>query len=177
MPESGIPQDLAESFQPVIGQAVSIRPMRPEDVDIETAFVSGLSPESRYNRLLGGAIALTPAYLERLTHIDYRNDMALAATVMLDGQETLIGVARYARLKDERTCEFALVIADAWQRIGIGRRLLEKLIAVARSRGFACIVGEVLSTNRGMQALVRKLGFRLHLRPEDATVMHVEREL
>lgn len=177
MAQSGIPEELAESFQPVIGQAVSIRPMRPEDVDIETAFVSGLSPASRHNRLLGGAVALTPAYLERLTHIDYRNDMALAATVMLDGQETLIGVARYARLEDPSTCEFALVVADAWQRIGIGRRLLEKLINVARSRGFTRITGEVLSTNRGMQALVRKLGFGLRLRPEDATVMHIEREL
>jgi GNAT superfamily N-acetyltransferase len=50
----------------------------------------------------------------------------------------LIGVARYVRESgDERSCEFAIVIADAWQGRGIGRRLMAKLIAVARGRGLA----------------------------------------
>jgi len=175
--ESGIPQDLTESFQPIIGQAVTVRPLRREDLDIESAFVRGLSPESRYNRLLGGMIALTPEYFERLTRVDYRSDMALAATVMLEGEETLIGVARYAREADEHSCEFALVIADAWQGIGIGRRLLAKLIAVARARGYKRMIGDVLSSNRPMQELVKKLGFRLQLHPQDATVMRATLEL
>lgn len=177
MAGSEIPQELTESFQPIFGQAVTIRPLRREDLDIEGAFVRGLSAETRYNRLLGGMIALTPEYFERLTTIDYRSGMALAATVMLEGEETLIGVARYAREADDGTCEFALVIADAWQGIGIGRRLLAKLIAVARSRGYKRMIGDVLSSNRPMQELVKKLGFRLQLHPEDATVMRVALEL
>ncbi len=103
--------------------------------------------------------------------------MALAATVMLEGEETLIGVARYAREADERSCEFALVIADAWQGRGIGRRMLAKLIAVARARGYARMIGDVLSSNRPMQELVKKLGFRLQLHPQDATVMRATLEL
>ncbi len=177
MSDSEVPQDLTESFQPIIGQAVTIRPLRREDLDIESAFVRGLSAETRYNRLLGGMIALTPEYFARLTTVDYRSEMALAATVMLEGEETLIGVARYARETDEYTCEFALVIADAWQGIGIGRRMLAKLIAVARRRGLKRMVGDVLSSNRPMQELVKKLGFRLQLHPQDATVMRSTLEL
>jgi acetyltransferase len=56
MTQAAIPLDLAESFQPVIGAAVTLRPLRPEDAEIETAFVEGLSAETRANRLLGGAI-------------------------------------------------------------------------------------------------------------------------
>jgi GNAT superfamily N-acetyltransferase len=80
-------------------------------------------------------------YIERLTTVDFTRDMALAAALMLDGREVLIGVARYVLEPDGRACEFALVVADDWQGRGIGRRLLEKLIAVARRRGLARMYG------------------------------------
>jgi acetyltransferase len=168
--------DLAESFQPIIGQSVTLRPLRRDDVEIEAAFLTGLSPESRHNRLLGGMIRITREYLERLTTVDFSRDMALAAVLMLDGREVLIGVARYVLDASSRGCEFALVIADAWQGRGIGRRMMEKLIAIARSRGLESIHGDVLSTNRPMLEFCSKLGFRLG-RTDDPTVTRVTLEL
>ena len=164
------PDELTESFEPIVGQSVVLRPLRREDVDIEGSFLRGLSPESRHNRLLGGMIRITPEYLERLTTVDFSRDMALAAALILDGREILIGVARYVREADARGCEFALVIADDWQGRGIGRRMLEKLIAVARSRGLEHIYGDVLSTNQHMLGLCRKLGFAMARVPGDPTV-------
>ena len=162
------PDDLTESFQPVTGTPVTLRPLRPEDREIEHAFVSGLSPETRHNRLLGGAVAITRDYIERLVNVDYSRDMALAATAMLDG-ESLIGVARYVRDKNNQSAEFAIVVADAWQGRGIGTRLLAKLIDVARRRSLKRLYGEILATNRPMLELVRKLGFKLE-RHEDPTL-------
>jgi len=177
--------DLAESFEPIIGQSVTLRPLRRDDVDIEAAFLTGLSPDSRHNRLLGGMIQVTREYVERLTTVDFARDMALAAALMLGGREVLIGVARYvleakgsAVLETEgRACEFALVIADAWQGRGIGRRMMEKLIAIARGRGLESIYGDVLSTNRPMLDFCRKLGFKLGRNPEDPTVTRVTLKL
>ena len=171
------PADLAESFQPIIGQPVTLRPLQREDYDIEHAFVSGLSPETRHNRLLGGAIRITREYIERLTTVDFSRDVALAAALMLEDREVLIGVARYVLENDGRACEYAIVIADAWHGRGIGRRLMEKLITVARGRGLKQIFGEVLSTNTAMLALCRKLGFKLAHAPGDATVTRVTLEL
>ena len=165
-----IPEDLTDSFQPIIGQAVTIRPLRPEDADIESAFVTGLSPETRHNRLLGGLIRITREYIERLTTVDFSKDVALAAAVMLDARETLIGVARYVRTDDGKECEFALVIADAWQGRGIGRRMMEKLITIARGRGLERMYGEVLSSNVRMLDFCRRLGFSLGRSPDDATL-------
>ena len=156
---------------------MTLRPLRRDDIDIEAAFVTGLSPESRHNRLLGGMIQVTREYIERLTTVDFSRDMALAAVLMLDGREVLIGVARYVQEANDRACEFALVIADAWQGRGIGRRMMEKLIAVARSRGLTQIHGDVLSTNRPMLEFCRKLDFRLGRNPDDATVTRVTRAL
>ncbi|MGH8674654.1 MAG: GNAT family N-acetyltransferase [Burkholderiales bacterium] len=165
-----VPADLTESFEPIVGQSVTLRPLRRDDHDIEHAFVSGLSPDTRHNRLLGGAIRITGEYIERLTTVDFSRDMALAAALMLEDREVLIGVARYVSDVDGRGCEFALVVADAWQGRGIGRRLLEKLIAVARSRGLARIHGDVLSTNQPMLEFCRRLGFALGRDPGDPTV-------
>ena len=169
--------DLTESFQPIIGQSVTLRPLRRDDIDIEAAFVTGLSSESRHNRLLGGMIQITREYVERLTTVDFSRDMALAAVLMLDEREVLIGVARYVQEAENRACEFALVIADAWQGRGIGRRMMEKLIAVARSRGLTEIYGDVLSTNRPMLEFCSKLGFTLGRNPDDATVTRVTLKL
>jgi len=170
MPGSA-PESLAESFQPVIGQSVSLRPLRPDDVDIELAFVTGLSEETRANRLLGGAVRITDEYIRRLTRIDWSREAALAAVVMLERTEVLIGVARYVADADGRACEFAVVIADAWQGRGIGRRLLEKLIALARTRSYAAMYGEILATNVGMLHLARKLGFGVSPHPGDRTLV------
>lgn len=167
---SEIPEDLSESFQPIIGAAVTIRPLRPDDVGIEREFVTGLSPETRHNRLLGGAIRVTDDYVRRLTHLDWTREAALAAIVMLGDTETIIGVARYAVEPDSEECEFAIVIADAWQKRGIGRRMLEKLIAVARRRGLKRMVGETFATNESMLQLLRRLGFTLARHPHEATL-------
>jgi len=142
--------------------------LRPHDRDIEHAFVSGLSAETRSNRLLGGSKAITREYIESLVSVDFSRDMALAAATMLDG-ETLLGVARYVRDRSGDAAEFAIVIADAWQGRGIGRRLLAKLIEAARWRGVKRLYGDILATNRPMLELARKLGFELG-RHEDATI-------
>jgi len=122
-------------------------------------------------------IQITREYLERLTTVDFTRDMALAAVLMLEDREVLIGVARYVLDADGRGCEFALVIADAWQGRGIGRRMMQKLIAVARDRGLERIYGEVLSTNRRMLNFCRQLGFVPSRENDDPTVVRVILEL
>jgi acetyltransferase len=159
-----------------VGTSVTLRPLRPEDRDIESAFVKGLSPETRHNRLLGGARAITREYIESLVRVDYTRDMALAATTMLGGGETLIGVARYVLDKDNESAEFAIVVADSWQGRGIGSRLLKKLIEVARRRGVKRLYGEILGANRPMLEFVRKLGFKLE-RHQDPTLTRASLEL
>jgi acetyltransferase len=172
-----IPEEFDESFQPIIGAPVTIRPLRPDDAAIEHEFVTGLSGETRYNRLLGGAVKVSDEYIRRLTQLDWSREAAFAAITMLGDRESIIGVARYVADENGEDCEFALVLADAWQGVGIGRRMLEKLLAVAARRRIRRMHGEILSTNARMLALMRKLGFRLARHPQDATVTRATRDL
>jgi acetyltransferase len=160
-----------------LSHSVNVRPIRPEDIDLETAFAHGLSMETRYNRFLGAGVRLTPAMLEKFTRIDFSRDMALIASTTIEGAEIAIGVARYARLADGVTCEFAVTIADAWQGRGIGRRLLAMLIESARGHGLRRIVGDVLATNVPMLQLARSLEFRVDFHPEGGALRRVTLDL
>ena len=149
---------------------ITLRPLRPVDADIEFEFVTNLSPETRQNRLLGGARAITREYIEELTRVDFSRDMAIAATTMIGDKETLIGVARYTRDRKGDAAEFAIVVADAWQGRGVGGQLLEALIAAAQAGGVTRLYGEILATNQRMLAFVRRHGFALSRNPDDATL-------
>jgi acetyltransferase len=120
---------------------------------------------------------LSPAALARLTQIDYTREMAILALTEVDGREVELGVARYAINPDGETCEFALVVNDQWQKQGIGHKLMDVLMDVARGRGLTLMEGEVLKTNRPMLKLVEALGFRVEPHPEDEGVRRISREL
>lgn len=156
-----------------LAHSVSVRPIRPEDEDLEVEFIRRLSPESIYNRVFSNSLSLTREWIERLTRIDFTRDMAIIATVTLDDRETQIGVARYTRLANRTSCEFAIAVADQWQGCGIGARLLRELIAIATRSGITEIVGDVLSTNVTMLGLARKVGMTVHPHSEGATLRRV----
>ena len=178
LPMSGrYPAELTSSTSLGLGHSITIRPIRPEDADLETEFASSLSLESRYNRFLGGGFALTPEWLKKLTCIDFSRDMALIATVAFGDGETQIGVSRYALLEDGKTCEFAIAVADQWQGYGIGEMLLRHLIVAARRAGLATMIGDVLATNAAMQGLARKLGFVVGPNPDEAQLRRITLDL
>ena len=156
------------------GTALTIRPIRATDKGLELAFLRGLSRESRYQRLLSGR-DLLPGELRRLTEIDPARERALIATIGdCDGREQQIGVARYVKDADG-SAEIAIVIGDAWQRRGLGEKLLEALIDAATDAGIDTLTGVTFSTNLGMLRLAKKLGFALRYQPGDATLMRMTR--
>ena len=165
------PAHLVEETWLSDGTPVTIRPIRASDLVLERMFVVGLSPHTRYQRLLSGR-RLQPGELRRLTDIDYARELALVALAHSDGREQILGVARYVRddATEPGSCDFAVVIADRWQGHGLGEALLRRLIDAARADGIRVIGGITLSTNAAMIALARKLGFRARLEQGNASV-------
>ena len=123
------PAQYAESWPLLHAHSLTIRALQPEHADLEVRFGLALSPQSRYERFLGGGVKLTPELLARLVNVDFSRDAALIATVAFAESETPVGVARYALTDDDDIAEIAVTIADAWQGCGLGR-----LLARARHR-------------------------------------------
>jgi acetyltransferase len=172
------PVHLVEKWPMPDGITLTVRPIRPEDAQIEQAFVRGLSDESRYFRFMQAVHELTQEMLVRFTQIDYDREMALIAVVETDaGKELQVAVARYTAYPDRRSCEFAIVVADDWQGRGIGTHLMHSLMQVAKSRGIDLMEGEIIAGNTHMLGLMDRLGFKVHPNPEDEGVVDASRAL
>lgn len=145
------------------GRRVLVRPVLPQDGDAEQAFVAGLSAASRYRRFHVGLRVLPPSTLAQMTQVDHRSHVALVAQPQTeddDDEPPIVADARYVRQDAERA-EFALAVADGWQRQGLGRHLLERLARHAARHGVRRLHGDVLADNAPMIALVTRLGARL----------------
>ncbi|MEC5387944.1 GNAT family N-acetyltransferase [Uliginosibacterium sp. H3] len=171
------PSDLISHWQLRDGTPVLVRPLKPEDAELEQRFVQGLSPETRYFRFMSAVRELPPALLAKLTQIDYDREIALIATIE-EGDETIeIGVCRYATNPDGRSCEFAIVIGDKWQKSGLGRYMMNQLIDTARTRGLQVMKGVFLASNERMLRFAQSLGFVLSVDAEDPTMKNGELDL
>lgn len=159
------------------GSVVTLRPIRPDDEGIEQEFVRNLSDESRYFRFRDAVRELSPRMLSQLTRVDYDRHLALIAVTERGGRELQVGVARYVASGDGRSGEFAIAIADDWQRKGLGSRLMDALMAAARERGVREMYGEVLASNQKMLDFTARLGFRARLDASDPRVVRVEQTL
>lgn len=171
------PAHMRHTFQARDGSEIVIRPIRPEDAEIEQAFVRNLSDASRYLRFMATLKELTREALVRFTQIDYDREMALIAVTERGGEEVQVGVARYTITPDGEGCEFAIVVADEVQGTGLGSRMLRSLMEAARARGLHEMVGETLSTNDPMRALAERMGFRVRTSPDDPTILLMYRRL
>lgn len=164
------PSQLITKWMQPDGVQITIRPIKPEDAELEVEFVRKLSAETKYYRFMNTMRELPPAMVARLTQIDYDREMAFLATIDVEGTETEIGVCRYAVNPDGESCEFAVVVADDWQHRGLARKLMQVLIETARNRGLEYMNGVFLASNERMLKFVQGLGFVLSNDPEDSTV-------
>lgn len=159
------------------GMKVTIRPVRPEDAEMQQEFVRTLSDESRYNRYMSSIKQLSQTMLVRFTQLDYDREMALAMTCETENGEEQQAVARFITDPDNEGCEFALEVADKWQGKGIGYILMNALFDAAREQGLTVMRGEVLAGNKGMLKLMHKLGFTVETHPEDRALTIVTKIL
>jgi len=171
------PFELVETFRLKGGRLVLVRPIHPQDETLVQSFVRELSPRSRRLRFHSALRELDPRMLHAATHVDYRRHLALIAEWFDGERETEIGAARYVVRKDARSGEFAIAVADAWQRQGLARHLLERLIAIASQRGLQRLEGDVLEDNHAMLSLAIDLGFEVREHSSEPGVLVVGRDL
>lgn len=153
------------------GEALTIRPIRPEDAEAQAAFFGRLTPEDIRFRFFSAIRELQPQQIARMTQIDYDREMAFVAIEDTPDGEAMLGVARLIREPDAPRGEFAVIVDPAMKGQGLGRHLMERVFAWARAQGIAEVFGHVLADNAPMLAFVKRLGFSVTRSAEDEAVM------
>jgi len=134
--------------------AVATRPVRPDDRPLFQRLWPRLSPDTVYRRFHAPLHGLPPEAVDRLVTVDH--DLREAVVGLVGGE--VVGVARYDRSPDDpATAEFAILVEDGWQGVGLGRQLLAELIGLAADRGVRTLTATVQRDNERVIGLIRRL--------------------
>ncbi len=140
---------------PTLGP-VLLRPIRPEDEPLYRAFFHKVARQDARLRFFQPARNLSHEFVARMTQVDYAREIAFVA--MSDVNE-MLGISRFASDPDYEHAEFGVLVRSDIKGRGLGRALMQHLIAYARAEGLKELSGYVLVENTGMLALAAELGF------------------
>lgn len=152
------------------GERLTIRPIRPEDEPAHSAFIAAMTPDDLRLRFFGAISGFDHTQLARMTQIDYDREMALIATMGEGSHARTLGVVRTITDPDNENAEFAVAVRSDLKGRGLGRMLMERMVAYVRARGTRWIVGEVLRENGPMLGLVKACGFTIGPTADPAVV-------
>ena len=138
---------------------ITIRPLRNGDAATVVALFDRLGDRARASRFCGAKPRLTDAELDLLSRVDGNRHVLVA---YVGGDARPAGIARLVR--DGRSAEIALSVADELRGRGLGTVLLEALAADARAAGITSFVATVCGDNPSMLAILRRLSASLDIR-------------
>lgn len=159
----------------VKGQPLVLRPIRPEDEPLMVKFHESLSDDTVYYRYLVPvplSVRVRHETLASACSIDYGEDMGIVAvrTRPETGAPEIVAIGRLSRIHGSTTAEFAILVCDQCQGLGLGRILLQRLLDIGRAEGHEQIIGNILPENRRMIDLCIKLGFKIFKRPGEEVI-------
>ncbi|WP_058968148.1 bifunctional acetate--CoA ligase family protein/GNAT family N-acetyltransferase [Type-D symbiont of Plautia stali] len=164
------PHHLEEQVELKDGQHCLFRPILPEDEPQLRAFIAQVTKEDLYYRYFSEINEFTHEDLANMTQIDYDREMAIVAVRQHNGSEEIIGVTRAISDADNIDAEFSVLVRSDLKGLGMGRRLLEKMIRYTRDHGLQQLNGITMPHNTGMITLARKLNFRVNIQLDDGIV-------
>ena len=164
------PRELEELVILKDGSQALFRPILPEDEPLLKAFILKVTKEDLYYRYFSEINEFTHEDLANMTQIDYDREMAFVAIRTTDDQNEIIGVTRAVSDPDNIDAEFSVLVRSDLKGLGLGRRLLDKMINYAAEHGLQRLTGITMPNNQGMITLARKLGFDVDIQIQDGIV-------
>ena len=150
------------------GTPVLIRPMKPEDESLVADLLDNCSEQTIYFRYFHVIKSWPHEALIRFTQNDYDREIGIAAIGLPPGPTVMMGVGRLVMIPERDAAEFAVIVGDPWQGKGLGPKLIEQVIEIAKENGVRTLSGDVLAENHPMLGLVKKMGFNVFT-PEEGT--------
>jgi len=150
------------------GTYVVLRPIKPEDETLLCELFQSFSEQTMRFRFFQVIKDMSHETLTRYCNIDYDREIAIVAEDKED-KRRIIGVARIILEPGRKRGEFAVVVGDEWQGLGLGSKLVDCIIDIGKDMGMETIGGDILSRNLKMIRLCTKKGFKMETVDEETT--------
>jgi acetyltransferase len=170
MPDTVASPDLSQYRREEIlrdGYRILLRPIEKSDVPMWLAFISRLSTHTKYLRFHNIPKEMTEQDAIRYCTVDYKNSFAYVAEIGKGNDRKIIAITRYYRLPNKSSAEIAFAIEDAYQNIGLGTRLIQALVNVARENEIDIFEADVLGENQQMMIAFKDYGFHISSKLEE----------
>lgn len=164
------PHELEETVALKDHSQCLFRPILPEDEPLLKLFIDQVTKEDLYYRYFSEINEFSHDDLANMTQIDYDREMAFVAVRQNSEGPEIIGVTRALSDPDNIDAEFAVLVRSDLKGLGLGRKLLEKMIHYTRRHGLSRLTAVTMPNNRGMIGLAQKLGFSIDVQMDDGIV-------
>jgi acetyltransferase len=138
-----------------------LRPIKPEDEGMMIELFKTFSDTTILFRFFHILKSMSHQQIARYTQIDYDRDMAIVAVEESVEKDRILGVGRLTYYPNLESSEFSVVVGDPWQRKGLGKKLLQMCISIAKEKGVQLLWGDIMAENEKMINLCKKLGFNV----------------
>ena len=138
---------------------VCIRAAIASDVESLSIYFTGLSTATRNKRFMGARADLAMVAAECVAKVSHPDHFTLLAELRQEGQSTIIGETLYAYDAAARHGDFAISVADVFQRKGVGLQMMTAMERQASNLGHEMIAAETARANAEMRGLAKKAGF------------------
>ncbi len=158
---SPYPSEYITEFKLKDGRTSLLRPIKPEDEEMEKEMFSNFSERTQKFRFFSVIKDISHDQLVRYTQTDYDREIAIIAELEENGKKVMAGVGRLIADQYNEAAEFAVVVADPWHNQGLGNKFLDYLMDIAKERGIHKVYANILLENYIMLHMFRKRGFKM----------------
>jgi len=143
------------------GRTVLLRPIKPEDEPLWLEMFQNFSKDSIRYRFFSIIKDTSHEMRVRYCNIDYDREIAIVAELTENGRKKILGVARVPIEPDKKTGEIAVIVADPWQGLGLGSKMVDYMIEICKDKKLETIYGYMLGDNYRTINLMKKMGFTI----------------
>lgn len=152
------------------GRMILLRPIKPEDEPLYMEMFQTLSEESiRYRFFETIKKPIAHEFSVRYCNIDYDREIGIMAELEEEGRRKMLGVVRLLIEPDGKTGEIVFGVADPWQGLGLGSKLVDYIIEISKDKKLEMIYAVMLPNNYRAIKLLKEMGFTLEF-PDEGTV-------
>lgn len=145
------------------GRNVILRPIKPEDEPMWLEMFQNFSEQAIRYRFFQ-SIKSTPHEVRvRYCNIDYDREMAIVAEMEEGGKRKILGVVRVILDTDKKSGEMAIIIADPWQGLGLGAKMMDFILEICKDKNVETLYATIMADNKPAINLMRKMGFHIEL--------------